>query len=163
MNVKKQFEEIYAILEENRNKKVATIMPQLIELMSRKSNSSGMANTFLKDESGQVVAVYCYYHKKWEIVADVEYGSKANTATGLNTMCKEGVSNWTKQQRIKKVAEADLLTKVTAGELAVENIGAEREKIAEEAKVIVPREDGQGYEYLEELEEVLAIRANEEL
>jgi uncharacterized protein with NRDE domain len=148
--VKKQFEELYAVLEENKNKKVSTILPQLIELMSKKNNASGQANTFIKDDEGNVVAIYCYYHKKWELLSDVEYGSKKGTATGYNTMCKEGVSKWTKQQRVKKAQEAELLTKVSSGELAVEDIAVEQARILEESKVIQPREDEHGFDTAEE-------------
>ena len=148
--VKKQFEEIYAVLEENKNKKVSSILPQLIELMSKKNNASGAANTFIKDDEGNVVAVFCYYHKKWELVTDVEYGNKKGTTTGLNTMCKEGVSKWTKQQRVKKAQEAELLTKVSSGELAVEDIAGEQTRILETSKKIIEREDGHGFDSAEE-------------
>ena len=142
--VKKQFEELYTILEENKNKKISSVLPQLIEIMSKKNNASGHANTFLKDDYGNVIAIYCYYHKKWEKLSECDYGVKANTATGYNTMCKEGVSNWTKQQRVKKVEESKLLTKVAAGELKVEDIALEQARILEESKIIIPRQDGLG-------------------
>jgi hypothetical protein len=151
MTIKKQYTELHTFLTENSNKKVSTILPELIELMSRKNNSSGQANTFHKDADGNVIAIYCYYHKKWELVADVEYGAKAGTATGLNTMCKEGVSNWTKQQRAKKQAEASLLSLLSAGEMDVSEIGAKQAEIAEDAKVIIPRTDGHGTDELDEL------------
>lgn len=148
--VKKQFEEIYTVLEENKNKKVSTILPQLIELMSKKNNASGQANTFIKDDEGNVVAIYCYYHKKWELISECEYGSKKGTATGYNTMCKEGVSKWTKAQRVKKTAEAELLTKVSSGELTVEDIAVEQARILETSKEIIEREDGHGFDSAEE-------------
>jgi len=162
-NVKKQYEELHAFLEANKAKKVATIMPQLIEMMQRKNNASGQANTFIKDDEGEVIAIYCYYHKTWELVRDVAYGSKKGTATGYNTMCKEGVSNWTKQQRAKKQDEAGILNKVASGELAVEDIASEQEKLAEIASKIKPREDGQGYTSADEALEVHNNAVNEEL
>ena len=149
MTIKKQFVELNALLELNKNKKVSTILPQLIEIMSRKNNSSGQANTFHKTEDGEIVAIYCYYHKQWELVNKAEYGAKANTATGLNTMCKEGVSNWTKQQRTKKKAEVAMLTQLSSGELLPEEIVDAQYDIAEEAKLILPRGDGHGHDELE--------------
>ena len=122
-------------------------MPQLIELMQRKNNSSGQANTFIRDDEGNVVAIYCYYHKQWELLSECEYGKKATSATGYNTMCKEGVSKWTKQQRVKKQAEAGLLDRVIAGELSTDDIPNEQVRLAEEAKIIVPREDGHGTDH----------------
>lgn len=142
--VKKQFEELYTFLEDNKSKKVSTLLPQLIEMMQKKNNASGQANTFVKDEDGNVTHIYCYYHKKWEDVTVAEYGSKKGTSTGLNTMCKEGVSNWTKQQRTKKQAEAGLLTKVISGEILPQDLPGYQEELAEAAKVIVPRLDEHG-------------------
>jgi hypothetical protein len=151
-NIKKAFVELVALLEENSNKKVSTVMPQILELVTKSKNSGGSetGKTFAKDEEGNVVAVYCYYHKAWELVANVEYGKKASTASGLNTMCKEGVSQWTKQNRAATKAKEDLLAKVSTGEIAVEDIGEAQERIEEDRKVIVPREDGHAFETLEE-------------
>jgi hypothetical protein len=146
--VKKQFEELYTLLVDNKNKKVSTVLPQLIELMAKKNNASGKAQTFIKDEDGNVTHVYCYYHKKWEDVTVAEYGSKKGTATGLNTMCKEGVSNWTKQQRAKKQAEAELITKVVNGELLPEDLKSVQDQLIEDSKIIVPRADGHGTDEL---------------
>ena len=112
--------------------------------MQKKNNASGQAHTFLKDEDGNVTHIFCYYHKKWEDVTVAEYGGKKGTATGLNTMCKEGVSNWTKQQRVKKQSEAGLLTKVISGELMPDELPAEQLRLSEEAKVIKPRIDEHG-------------------
>ncbi len=151
--VKKQFEELYTLLVDNKNKKVATVLPQLIEMMQKKNNASGQANTFMKDDEGNVTHIFCYYHKKWEdvlrqgpdgVTGVAEYGSKKGTSTGLNTMCKEGVSNWTKQQRVKKQAEAGLLTKIISGEIVPEDLPTEQAKLSEESKVIKPRADEHG-------------------
>lgn len=150
--VKKQFEELYTLLEDNKNKKISTMLPQLVELMQKKNNASGQANTFLKNDEGVVTHVYCYYHKKWEDVTVAEYGSKKGSSTGLNTMCKEGVSNWTKQQRVKKQAEALILTKVMTQEIAVDDIPEEQAKLVDASKLIQPREDEHGFDTIEELE-----------
>ena len=151
MQIKKQFEEIYAILEANKNRKVSTILGELTELMSKKSAGGVDGKTFYKDDKGNLIAIFCYYHKKWEPIANVEYGKKTNTATGLNTMCKEGVSQWGKQQRAKKKAEDELLAKVVSGELDAKDIPNEQARLAEEAKVIVDRADGIGFDTIDEL------------
>jgi len=156
-NVKKQYEELHAFLEDNKAKKVNTIMPQLIEMMQRKNNASGQSNTFIKDDNDNVIAIYCYYHKMWELIAKVEYGSKKGTSSGYNTMCKQGVSMWTKQQRTKKADEALILTSVANGDLAVEDISAKQEEIAEVAKNIEPRADGHGYESADEASQASAL------
>lgn len=151
-NVKKVFVEIANLLEENSNKKVSTILPQLMALMTAKNGGgSDIGKTFLKDENGEVFAIYCYYHKKWELISECEYGSKKGTATNLNTMCKEGVSNWTKQQRLAKKGKDELLTKVLDGEILQENLASAMEELEESTKVIVPREDRHGYDTAEEV------------
>lgn len=101
--------------------------------------------TFIKDANGATVAIFDYYFKRWmPLVGEeaVEFGSKASSATGLNNMCKLGVSLWTKQQRRKKQESADLLAKVEAGELEVEDIASEREAIEARAKEIEPTDLG---------------------
>ena len=150
MNIKKQFEELHAFLEANKNRKVSTLMPELSEMMSRKSAGGANGKTFHK-VNDEVTIVFCYYHKKWELINIAEYGKKvSNQATGLNTMCKEGANAWSKQQRDKKKASEAILVKVSAGELKPEEIAAEQERIAEEAKVIVPRSDEHGFDDLED-------------
>lgn len=151
-NVKKAYVEIARILNENSNKKVSSILPELMELMTSKgSGGSDIGKTFLKDENGEVFAIYCYYHKKWELISECEYGQKKGTATNLNTMCKEGVSNWTKQQRIAKKAKEQLLAQLASGELSVEDLPNAQAEIEDNRDVIIPREDGHGYDSAEEV------------
>ncbi len=152
VQVKKAFVELYQLMLDNPKKQVGTMMPQFLELMQSKSGGGSNGKSFIKNDEGEVTHVYCYYHKKWESVDVAEYGKKANTASGLNTMCKEGVSQWTKQQRVKKQAEANLLTKVASGELAPGDIADEQIKIAEQVKVIEPRDDEHGWDSLEEIQ-----------
>lgn len=143
-NVKKAYVELIAILEANSNEKVSAILPQILELCQ--SKGSGVTNTVLKNDTDEVYAVFCYYHKKWELIDECEYGAKKSTASGLNTMCKEGVSNWTKQQRIAKQAKVELLDSITNGELLVEDLSEAQEAIEEARTVVVPRLDSLGFE-----------------
>jgi hypothetical protein len=144
--IKKAYVEIAELLNANSNRKVSTILPQLLELMTAKSsNGSDIGKTFLKDDNGEVFAVYCYYHKQWELTSECEYGSKKGTSSGLNTMCKEGVSNWTKQQRQSKKSKDELLNLVATGEVEVCDLASAQEAIEEAKQVIVAREDKHGY------------------
>lgn len=132
MAIKKDFVALVEFLEANQNKKVATILEQLREMCSQQNTV-----TFKKDAEGNVTEVFCYYHKRWELVSEHEYGKKAsNKATGLNTMCKVGLNLWTKQQSAAKKAKEQLLARVAAGEeldLAheLEVIEAQRQLIIE--------------------------------
>ena len=116
-------------LEDNADKKVKTILDEVKELCSAKSGGGGgAASTFVKD-GDEVVAVKCYYHGTWMDPRIVPFGAKANSATGLNNMCKAGVSKWTKQQRAFTKGKDDLLTRVTEGNLAADDIGKEMDKL----------------------------------
>lgn len=141
-NVKKVYLPLIELLEANKGKKVSTLLPEIMELVQSKQT----AKAFKTDEQGEVTHIFCYYHKKWEPVAECEYGHKKNTATGLNTMCKEGLSNWTKQQREFRKAKEGILDLVTSGELAPQDVEAKLTELEEARNVIHPRKDGIGYD-----------------
>jgi len=118
MTIKKSYTDIVEFLQANENKKVSSIMAEVMLMAESKKQSS----THLMNDDGTVFAIFCYYHKQWEIVADVEYGSKANTVTKLNTMCKIGNSKWTKKQRDAKTAKSELLDNVANGSIQPSDI-----------------------------------------
>jgi hypothetical protein len=118
MSIKKNFEEVVNFLQANQDKQVKVLMSQILELVESKKKVS----TTKVDENGKITHVFCYYHKKWEDVSKVEYGSKASSHTGINTMCKVGVNQWTKQQSDYKKAKNGILDKVSKGEIKVEEI-----------------------------------------
>lgn len=116
--IKKDYVALVQFLEDNKTKKVSTILEELKSMCSKKSNDK----TYKTNGKGEVTHVFCYYHKVWEDVSECEYGPKKHTSSGLNTMCKEGVSNWTKQQRIAKKAKEELLTKLSSGEMSIDDL-----------------------------------------
>lgn len=137
-NVKVAYKDIIALLEANKNKKVSTIMPQLLELVT----SSVRAKTFVKDDNDNVTHIFCYYHKKWESLTIATYGKKASSSTGFNTMCKEGVSQWSKQQRHSKLALSTLLDSLANGNTSIDDLPTLKDAIEEARTLITPREDG---------------------
>lgn len=142
-NIKKAYQPIVELLEANKDAKVKSILDQVIEMASAKTSRGGGASSFLKDTKGNAVAILDYYFKRWmPLVGDkaVEFGAKKNTATGFNSMSKEGVSNWTKQQRVAKQANADLLTRVAQGEVKPDQIASEQAKI-EKARQEIAKTD----------------------
>ena len=150
-NIKKAYVDVVQFLEDNADKKVKTILDEVKELCSAKSGGGGgAASTFVKD-GDEVVAVKCYYHGTWMDPRIVPFGAKANSATGLNNMCKAGVSKWTKQQRAFTKGKDDLLTRVTEGNLAADDIGKEMDKLEAARKEVFPLEGNyQGFETAEE-------------
>lgn len=151
MTIKKAFVDIVEFLQENEKKTVKSILPDVIEMASAKAGGgSGGGSTFHKNDKGEVVAIRCFYHGLWMSPQVVEFGKKANSSTGYNTMCKEGVSKWTKQQRDAKKAREDLLTKVAASEIEPSKLPAEMEAIEEARKTVIPPADGYGFATLED-------------
>ena len=125
MSIKKPYADIVKFLEDNKEKKVSSILETVLSMCESKKQSS----TVIKDANGKIIAIFCYYHKQWELVDEVQYGSKKNSTTGLNTMCKIGTSQWTKQQRDAKNAKTELLMKVANGEISPSDINKLSEDI----------------------------------
>lgn len=145
-------EVINAALEADPKTKVSAILPELEALMSAKSGSGGgKATTFHRNEAGEVVGVKCYYHCLWMDPRVAEFGEKKSSASGLNSMSKDGMSKWTKQNAAAKKAKEELLGKVGTGEVAADQIAAELAKIDAERETVHAREDGYGFATLEEL------------
>ena len=131
-SVKKNFEEIYALLRANGNLKVKDLMPELLELMSSKQRDKNHKT----DEHG--LWIFCYYHKEWELTSQVEYGAKAGSATGFNSMCKVGVNTWTRQQREFKTDKANLLEEMIVGNLEASDLHSRVEELETIKKAVTP-------------------------
>jgi len=157
--IKKAFVEIVETLQANTNELVGDILPQIIALASAKTGGGGgKATTFHKNEDGQIVGVQCYYHGLWMSPEVAEFGKKASSATGYNSMCKDGVSKWTKQERVAKAAKEQLLLDVADGTVDAADLPAVMEEIENARKEREPREDAYGFATLEELLEDNAQR-----
>lgn len=141
MTIKKAFVELVELLEANEGKKVSSILPQVLAMAESKKRDS----TVLKDEEGNVIAIFCYYHKQWELLSEVEYGSKKNSASGYNTMCKIGVSKWTQAQRIAKKAKDEVLDGVSNGDIDPSDIKAKLEEVEANRLIIDETDMPKGY------------------
>lgn len=151
-NIKKAYAEIVVLLQANEDAFVRDILPEVVSLASAKTGGGGgKATTFHKDEEGNIIAIRCYYHGLWMDPAVAEFGKKASSATGFNSMCKDGVSKWSSQQRAAKKAKEQLLLDVASGEVEATDLPALMAEIEEAASAVVPREDGYGFATVEEL------------
>lgn len=151
-NIKKAFMPIVELLQANQDTTVADILPQIVELTAAKTGAGGgKASTFHRNDAGDVIAVKCYYHGLWMHVAAVEFGEKKSSASGLNSMSKDGTSKWTKQNAGAKKAKEALLTRVAEGEITANDLPSELKRIEEERAAIIPMEgEYVGFETLEE-------------
>lgn len=121
MSIKKAYAGIVEFLKVNKDKKVGTILDEVIEMCSAKSAGSS-ATTINRNEEGVITHIRCGYFKRWLPVSHVEFGAKSGSASGFNPMCKEGISLWTKQQREAKKAKEELLNAVASGEVPADQI-----------------------------------------
>ena len=151
-NIKKAFLPIVELLQANQDMLVSDILPQIVELTAAKTGAGGgKASTFHRDDAGNVVAVKCYYHGLWMHVTAVEFGEKKSSASGLNSMSKDGTSKWTKQNAGAKKAKEALLTRVAEGAITANDLPAELEQIEKDRAAIIPMDsEYQGFETLEE-------------
>lgn len=158
MAIKKAYVEIIALLEDNMDAPVSSIFEQAVALASAKTGGgAGRATNFVKDDEGNVVGIQCYYFKKWFSLDDVEFGKKAGSATGFNSMCKVGLGHWTKQQRAYKNAQAALLEQVATGEVAADEVAHKMAELEEAKNTIVELPEGMvAYDSAEELLEAIA-------
>lgn len=144
-NIKKAYVDLIELLEANKNKKVETLLPQILELATAKQASKN----FLTNDKGEVTHIFCYYHKKWEEVK--HYGKKKHSASGYNSMCKEGVNMWTKQQRQYKTGMEDLVDQIAEGTLSADMVQEAKEELHYEKNEIVRRKDGHGFDTQEDI------------
>lgn len=147
MAIKKSYTDIVNFLKDNENKKVSSILDEVLLMCESKKQAS----TYIADENGDVVAIFCYYHKQWEILKDVPYGKKVNSTTGFNTMCKVGVSKWTKKQRDAKTATANILTLLTEEKVKPSHIKDLQNDIEHERTLMDQEDMPIGYVSEEEL------------
>lgn len=128
--------------------------------VAKTGNGGGKASTFHRDpETGEVVAIKCYYFGKWMDPKVVDFGEKKTSASGFNSMCKEGNNLWTKQNNEAKKATAAILDRVESGELQPADIPAEKEAIEAARTAVQPLEREDGYTGFDTLEECLAAQA----
>lgn len=127
MSTKKVFLDLVEFLESQKDAKISDILKsdEFKDIITAKKN----ATTVLKDKNDKVIAIFCYYHKQWELLSEVEYGTKVSSATGYNQMCKIGVNKWTKQQSDAKKAKAELLDLVAEGKVEPSEISSRVDKI----------------------------------
>lgn len=130
-NVKKAFQNIVSFLEANKTKKVSEVLENIYSLSSAK-NGSSKGTTYLADDKNTIVAIHCWYFKRWMPLIGsklVKFGQKKGTSTGFNTMSLKGSSLWSKQNSAFKKDTTALLDQLTAKTLKVEDIPAAKEKI----------------------------------
>lgn len=153
MSIKKPYQDIVRFLSANADLQVSEILDEVRKLCESKSNTQ----THVKNQAGEVIAVFCYFHKEWELVSECEYGSKASSTTGLNTMCKRGVNGWTKTQSMLKKADAKILEDVMSGKIDASEIREKKDEVHDKIRNDLFEEYALESEFYHELSEVLEL------
>jgi len=159
LTIKKDLQPLHNYLQSLENKKLTAKLINDIAtqfLATKNNNGSGSRTTAYYDSNRNLVAVYCYYHKRWELVEHIAYGQKSGTKTGLNTMCKEGVSMWTKGNRAKVKAKDDLLALFTAGSIPSEDFKAQLAALDTDSTPEPHSDEEHSFATIEELEQYLS-------
>lgn len=149
-SIKKAFVEVVAFLQANESKKVRDVLAEVQAMVTSKTSAGGTATTIARNADGVIVALRCGYYKQWMPLSHVEFGAKVGSASGYNPMCKEGVSNWYRQQREAAKAKEAILGQVQAGTLNAGDIQARLDEIEAERVRIIARLDGIGFDTAEE-------------
>lgn len=150
-----------SLLMANQGKKVSTLLPQLVTLMYSERSNGG--NAFYNAESGALVGHFCYFHKIYEPVGaaagQAEYGSKVNTSTGLNTMCKVGANSFSSRNSTYKQNRANVMIRMMAQppEITIDEARPILEQIEKDKIAVIPREDKVGFKTLDELTKHLGV------
>lgn len=135
--IKKGYEVIIRILNENKEKKVKSILDEIIILCEKKK----VSKSFILDTAGQPFARFCYYHKVWEIVnmlvTDATmYGIKTTNKVGINEMCKIGNRKWTQRNKAKKDIDNKVLQMVISKEIETDTIDDVKNELLEKIDFI---------------------------
>ena len=151
------FAQAIATLEENKVKKsvlesIRSLYNDAVDMTANKNSNGSGSKTTAYYVNGKLVAVFCYYHKHWELVDHIEYGNKSGTKTGLNTMCKEGVSAWTKANRAYNKLKDDLLQKLFKKEITNDEL---QEQLSVELSIEPHGDEEHSFATLQELEAYL--------
>lgn len=152
MAIKKVFQPLMTLLAANMGATVESIYAEAEKLVSAKvGGGGGKATNFHRLEDGTIAAVFDYAFKKWVDPRLVEFGPKAGTPTGLNTMCKAGVSAWTKAQTEFKKGKDAVVAELLANKITSEEAQAQIAAL-EEARNATPElpADIQGFDTLED-------------
>lgn len=158
-NIKKTMLPLIALMQANQDAKVSAIMDEAVAIASTKSRGAKKGTsvrTAIRGADNEVLAIRDYYFQRWmPLVGDaaVEFGTKKGSSTGYNSMSKEGLSNWTKQQAAAKKALDQILTDVESGDLDPSDISDRKAEIEAARKEVVATD--LGFATLEEAQEYL--------
>jgi len=151
MQIKKQFTELITLLESNQEKMIKTILPQVLALCESKVATLNC----LFDKNKRAFAIYCYFHKQWEIVLEVDYSAVSKSPSGKSRLCKLGQKAFTAQQNAFKLVPSKVLELVESGKIKTSEIKETTSKLLQDTKTLIEethQHDTNLYNTLEQVE-----------
>ena len=143
-NTKVAFHPILSFLMDHPDHKVKTILADAKAFGAMKARVR-QAISYIKDAEGNPVAIKCLYYGRWmPLVGEgaVEFGVKTSTPTGKNAYSSAGLKQWNGQQAESRKASVELLVRLKAKEITVDDLEDEEKKIEDARVNILPSEAG---------------------
>lgn len=116
----KRYEKLVTLLEENQDKMVEAIMPEVYRVTAR---SSRKQNSVLHDTDGNPVAIRCQFFRKWFPLVGTEaserfsFAPRSHRNSGYAAECREAAKEIARQRRQREKRKKELTDKIVAGEL----------------------------------------------
>ena len=146
--IRKKYEEIISILENNKDKKVSELLDEIRPMVLTKPG--GKTPNYKLNAEGEMIAIFCSYHKKWEDPRIVVFGKKSTSKSGFTSYCLEGMNHWAIQRKEYKKGVIKILDMTIEKKWSAEHAAKERESLEKKKAFSHKREDGYGFEKLED-------------
>ena len=119
-NIKKINLNIYKYLENNKNKKIAEVFSEIVEILQKNKPLSD--EIFLRDLQKNIVGIRCAYFLRYMplIGPAAVHFNKKKTASGYNPMCETGAKLYYAGLHAYKKSMQNLADKVLSGEFSLE-------------------------------------------
>ncbi len=156
MTKKKLHETVLELCSEYKANKALT--DALSELTKPKvGGSSNVEDYTCLDADGNVTAIFCAYHKRWEPVTtivetedgDTEislFKASEKSKNGFERSCIEGDKQWKEQAKVYKASKDAIMTDLLDANIDAENAKAAIASLEAARAIHTPRVDGIGSE-----------------
>jgi len=135
---------------------------KIVEMKTTVSRGATAADVVIKDDEGNVLFIFCSYHKLWEPLTgtiaaldeegnetgemiDADNFGKAKTAYGYTRTCKEGAKSQNGGARELRKQKDDITKNWLAGELDEDEAKAALSELEALDSSVTAREDGIGF------------------
>lgn len=156
---------INSVVELLKNENVDESIIEKVNALATTAMRSSTADISAYDADGNLVAIYCSYHKMWEPVTavfttedengneieeEVDLFGKAKTSNGYTRICKEGSKTMNTKARELRKAKDDITSNWLKGEIDEDEAKQALLELDEQDTSHEPRADGLGYATKEE-------------